>query len=87
MRLNNGEMTIVTGHGQLATLCPHHGAMRRTAPVNHGGKLEAQALAKRGGCLYKYIFAIEGGEDDLALVWPWDRVSDQQPTALDATGC
>jgi hypothetical protein len=32
--------------------------------------LEAQTLAKRGGRLDKDIFSIEGGEDDLALMWP-----------------
>jgi hypothetical protein len=29
--------------------------------------LEAQALAKRGGCLNEDIIAIKGGENDLSL--------------------
>ena len=73
MRLSSGEMTMVTGGGQREALPTAWSQIRPTAPVNHGGKLEAQALAKRGGCLDKDIFAVEGGEDDLALVWPGEE--------------
>jgi len=36
--------------------------------VYYGGKLEAEAFAKGGGCLDEDIAAFEGGGDDLALV-------------------
>jgi hypothetical protein len=64
-------MTMVTEHGQRSSPRGHirwH-PEQHTASVYHGGQLEAQALSERGGCLDKHILAVEGREDDLALVW------------------
>jgi hypothetical protein len=65
-------MTIVTAQHQrpVAQQVRVLKSKKHTSPVDHGGQLETQALAKRGGCLYKDILAIEGGGDDLALVRP-----------------
>jgi len=42
----------------------------RTAAIDDGRQLEAQALAETRGCLDVDIISVEGGEYDLALVWP-----------------
>lgn len=45
--------------------------------VNTGGKLKAEALAKRGCCLHKDILAIEGCGDNLPLLRSWPDITRQ----------